>query len=229
MRITVLSLFPNIFNNFLKTSIIKRIIDTKLAEVEVINFRKFANNKHQRVDEYQYGGGAGMIIQLPPIVAAIKKYRTSASKVILLSPQGKLYHQTTAKQYAKYKHLILIAGHYEGFDERLIHYVDEVISIGDYILMGGEVACMVVIESVLRLLQGAITPSSLDSESFLYNLLDYPVYTKPLVFDNHQVPKILLSGDHQKIKAFRQKQQIIKTKKNRPDLYKQYLKNKHHD
>jgi tRNA (guanine37-N1)-methyltransferase len=224
MHITVLTLFPDIFTSFLKTSIVGRAIKKGVTKITIVDFRQFSSDKHHKVDDYQYGGGGGMIIQLPAIVKAIQKYRTKNTKVVLLSPQGKLYKQATAQQFSKTKHMILIAGHYEGFDERLMHYVDEIISIGDYVLMGGEVAAMVVIESTVRLLTNAISPQSLDNESFQYNLLDYPVYTKPLVFEKHKVPQVLLSGNHQKISAFRQKQQIIKTRKMRPDLYRAYLK-----
>ncbi|MDR0674716.1 MAG: tRNA (guanosine(37)-N1)-methyltransferase TrmD [Mycoplasmataceae bacterium] len=229
MRITVLTLFPKLFDNFLTQSIVKRIIQKKLVKIEIIDFRKYSKSKTKRVDDYQYGGGPGMVIGLTSIVRAIKKYKTQNSKVILLSPQGKTYTQALAKTYKQSKHLILIAGHYEGFDERLLHYVDEVVSIGDYVLTGGEVPIMVIIESVIRLLDYGINKKSLDHETFDQNLLDYPIYTKPLVFEGHQVPKVLLSGNHKLIKAYRLQAQINKTKKYRKDMYKQYLKEYQND
>jgi tRNA (guanine37-N1)-methyltransferase len=229
MRITVLTLFPKLFDNFLTQSIIKRIIQKKLVKIEIVDFREYSQDKTKRVDDYQYGGGPGMIIGLPSIVNAIRAYKTKDSKVVLLSPQGQTYTQVKAKTYTQYKHLILIAGHYEGFDERLIHYVDEIISIGDYILTGGEIPAMVVIESVIRLLEHGINKESLDYETFDRHLLDYPVYTKPLQFEEHSVPQVLLSGNHQLIKEYRLQQQIQKTKKYRKDMYKKYLKEHKND
>jgi tRNA (guanine37-N1)-methyltransferase len=226
MKITVLTLFPKLFDNFVKTSIIKKIIDKKLVSIKIVDFRKFSENKSKRVDDYQIGGGGGMVIQLQPIVDAIREYKTKNTKVILLSPQGKTYNQTIASKLSSEKDLILIAGHYEGFDERINHYVDETISIGDYILTGGEIPCMVIIESITRLLENAINKQSLESESFNNNLLDYPIYAKPLEFEGHKVPTILTSGNHKEIKNFREEQQLIKTKTLRPDLYKKITKGK---
>jgi tRNA (guanine37-N1)-methyltransferase len=228
MRITVLSLFPNIFNNFLQESIIKKMIDRKIIEVEIINFRNYSKNKKQKVDDYQYGGGSGMIIQLQPVIDCLNRIKTNKSKVILLSPQGRLFSQAMAKTYSDYSHLILIAGRYEGFDERLFHYVDEIVSIGDYVLLGGEIPCMVLIEAVTRLLDRAINKSSLESESFNNHLLDYPVYTSPKDYDGHKVPEILFSGNHEKINKYRYNEKLLKTKKYRPDLYKKFLKEKNH-
>jgi tRNA (guanine37-N1)-methyltransferase len=228
MRITILSLFPKFFDNFLSESIIKKMINDKIINVEIINFRNFSTNKKQRVDDYQYGGGAGMVIQLQPVVDCLKKIKTPNSTVVLLSPQGKIYNQNIAKSYSQCSHLILIAGRYEGFDERIVNYVDEIISVGDYVLMGGEVPCMIMIESIARLLDNGINKLSLQSESFNNNLLDYPVYTKPKNYDGHEVPEILFSGNHQKINKYRYNQQLLKTKKYRPDLYKKFLKEQKH-
>ena len=168
-----------------------------------------------------------MVIALPAIVDCIRDCKTKKSKVILLSPVGKTYNQQFAYKLAndkKYNHLIIICGHYEGFDERLVHYVDEIISIGDYILTGGEVAAMIIVDSTTRLVKNVINEQSLKSESFNNDLLDYPVYTKPHNFEGHKVPDILLSGNHQKIDEYRKAQQILKTKKYRKDLYKKYIK-----
>ncbi|MDR3257902.1 MAG: tRNA (guanosine(37)-N1)-methyltransferase TrmD [Mycoplasmataceae bacterium] len=224
MKITVLTLFPKLFDNFLNESIVKKIIQKKIVKIQIVDFRQFSKEKTKRVDDYQYGGGAGMVIQLPATVEAIKKYKTKNTKVVLLSPQGQPYSQIKARQLSKNKDLILIAGHYEGFDERLINYVDEVVSIGDYILTGGEIPTMVLIETIIRLQDKAINNESLINETFDNNLLDYPVYTKPLKYDGYEVPKVLLSGNHKLIKEYRLQQQILKTKKYRNDMYKKYLK-----
>ncbi|GMO15188.1 MAG: tRNA (guanosine(37)-N1)-methyltransferase TrmD [Mycoplasmoidaceae bacterium] len=218
MKITILTLFPEIFQNFLNVSIIKNIIKNKVAEIKVVNFRNYSKLKNQQVDDTPYGGGAGMVLMLQPIVDAIKANKTKKTKVILLSPQGKIFKQCTARQLSKEEDLILIAGHYEGFDERILNYVDEVISIGDYILTGGEIPAMVLVESITRLLENGINKHSLEVESFDDNLLDFSTYTKPAKFDKYDVPPVLLSGDHKKINEYRKKEQIDKTKKLRPDL-----------
>lgn len=209
------------FENFKKFSIIKRAIENKKLKLNIVDFRQFSKDKHKKVDDYQFGGGAGMIIALPAIVTAIKKYKTKNSLVILTSPQGKVYNQTKAKALAKAKKdLIIVCGHYEGFDARIINYVDQIISIGDFVLTGGEIASMAIVESIARLIKGVITDSSLDSESFTNNLLDYDAYTRPAVYERHKVPKVLLSGNHKKIQEFRKANRLAKTKKYRPDLLK---------
>lgn len=220
-KITILTLFPDMFENFKKFSIIKRAIANKKIKLNIVDFRQFSKDKHKKVDDYQFGGGAGMIIALPAIVTAIKKYKTKNSLVILTSPQGKPFKQSKASSLAKSKKdLIIVCGHYEGFDARILNYVDEVISIGDFILTGGEIPAMVITEAVTRLIKGVITDSSLDSESFNNKLLDYDTYTRPVVFDGHKVPAVLLSGNHKKIEDFRKANQLAKTKKYRPDLLK---------
>jgi tRNA (guanine37-N1)-methyltransferase len=216
------------FNNFLEESIIKRIIQKKLVDVQIVDFRQFSKSKTKRVDDYQFGGGPGMVIQLEPIVEAIKHYKKNNTKVILLSPQGKMFNQTYAESYVKEKNLIIIAGHYEGFDERITNYVDEIISIGDYVLTGGEIPAMVIMDSVMRLVDNAINKESLKNESFSDNLLDYPIYTKPIEFEGQKVPDVLLSGNHKKIEAFRQQERLRKTKINREDLYQKYIKEQKH-
>lgn len=218
MKIDILTLFPNMFNGFVSESIIKRAIENGLVEINVIDFRKYTKLNNNQVDDTAFGGGAGMVIMCDPIVSALEDIKTEDSYIILLDPKGKLYKQSKAKEYSKYKHLILICGHYEGIDERIKHFVDEVIGIGDYVLTGGEVPAMVVADSVVRLIPGVITSSSLDSESFNDNLLDYPVYTKPRVYRDLEVPEVLLSGDHEKIFEYRQSERLRLTKENRPDL-----------
>ncbi|MDE7434187.1 MAG: tRNA (guanosine(37)-N1)-methyltransferase TrmD, partial [Mycoplasmoidaceae bacterium] len=212
MRITILTLFPKMFDGFLNESIIANAIKSKKVKVDIVDFREFSKDKHKKVDDYQYGGGSGMVLMLQPIVDCIRAYKKKDSHVVLLSPQGKQYKQTKAKQLLKYKHLILIAGHYEGFDERITHYIDEIISIGDYVLTGGEIPAMAIADSVIRLIDGVISKGSLDSESFTSNLLDYPIYTRPTNFEGHKVPEILLSGNHEKIDKYRYEQKLKKTK-----------------
>ena len=226
MKISILTLFPELFKDFVNTSIISHSLTKEINEIEIINFREYSKDPHKRVDDYQYGGGAGMVISLQAIIDCLEDVKSKDSHVVLLSPQGVTYNQTIAKKFSKYKHLILICGHYEGFDERIINFVDEVISIGDYILTGGEIPAMIVADSCIRLVADTINHDSLLCESFENNLLDYPVYTKPKNFRGYKVPEVLISGNHQKIAQWRKQQQILKTKKNRTDLYKKYLKSK---
>ena len=218
IKIDILSLFPDFFNGILNESIIKRAIDKKLVEINIINFRDYSPLPNKQVDDTPYGGGAGMLIRCEPIFLALDKIKTKDSHVILLSPEGVTYKQSVASRLKEYKHLIIICGHYEGFDERIKTLVDEIISIGDYILTGGEIAAMAIVDSVVRLIPGVINEESLVSESFNNNLLDYPQYTKPAEYRGLKVPDVLLSGNHQKIREYRALEQIKKTKDLRPDL-----------
>lgn len=226
-KITILTLFKPLYEDWLKHSIIQNAIKNNKIEIEVIDFRGYANNKHRQVDDYGYGGGPGMVLMIEPIARAIKALKTNDSIVILTTPKGIVYNQTLANQFSDhYNHIILIAGHYEGFDERIINYIDMQISIGDFVLTGGELPTMVIADSIIRLIDGVISSQSLESESFNNHLLDFPVYTRPSEYDGFKVPEVLLSGNHQKIAAYRLEQQEIITKNQRPDLYKKYLKNK---
>ncbi len=220
MKIDILTLFPKMFEGFLQESIIKRAIDKKIVEVNVINFRQFSKLKNQQVDDTPYGGGAGMVLMCEPIVLAIESLKTKDSIVILLTPQGTTYNQKLANQFASYKHIILICGHYEGFDERILSFVEMQISIGDYILTGGEIAAMAIVDSSIRLIDGVINKESVSNETFSEGLLDYPTYTKPRVFRGLEVPEVLLSGNHQAIAEYRKEQQLKKTSQSRPDLLK---------
>jgi tRNA (guanine37-N1)-methyltransferase len=199
MKIKILTLFPQVFQGFITTSMVKKIIEKKIAEIEVINFRDYSKENNKSVDDYQIGGGGGMVLALQPIIDCLKANRTKKTKVFLLTPQTQPYTQQQAQELSKYEEIILICGHYEGFDERIENYIDGSISIGDYILTGGEIPAMVVVESVIRLLDGALTKTSLETESYTQNLLDYPIYTKPIDFEGHKVPEVLLSGNHKKI------------------------------
>lgn len=226
MKISILTLFPEIINEYTNHSIIKIIKNNNLANIEVINIRDYSLDKHKKVDDSSYGGGPGMVMSIEPIVNCLNEIKKSNSKVVLLTPAGKTYNQEIAKEFSKLDHLILICGHYEGIDERILNYIDMQLSIGDFILTGGEAAALIVLDSVLRLLPGSINKDSLEVESFNDYLLDYPVYTKPEIFDGYSVPKILLSGNHKEINEYRQHQREIKTKINRPDLYQKYLSKK---
>lgn len=220
MKITILSLFPNMFKGFLTESIIKRAIQNEKVEVKIINFRDYSVYNNKQVDDTPYGGGAGMVLMCDPIFRCIDEIRTPNSHIIILSPEGSIYNEKKARELSKYEDIILICGHYEGFDERIKTLADEIISVGDFVLTGGEIPAMLITDSIIRLLPGAITNESLESESFNENLLDYPVYTKPAVYRDMNVPDILLSGDHKKIDDYRESERIRLTKEKRPDLLK---------
>lgn len=220
MKITILSLFPNMFDGFLTESIIKRAIQNGKVEVKIINFRDYSVYNNKQVDDTPYGGGAGMVLMCDPIFRCLDEIRTSKSHIIILSPEGSIYNEKKARELSKYEDIILICGHYEGFDERIKTLADEIISVGDFVLTGGEIPAMLIADSIIRLLPGAITNESLESESFNENLLDYPVYTKPAVYRDMNVPDILLSGDHKKIDDYRESERIRLTKEKRPDLLK---------
>ena len=204
MKIDILTLFPNMFDGFINESIIKRAIDKKIVEINIINFRDYTDDPHNKVDDTPFGGGAGMVLMIQPIYDALKKIRKKNSHVILLSPSGKTFNQQKAKKLKDYNHLILICGHYEGFDYRIKNLIDEEISIGDFILTGGELPAMMISDAVIRLLEGTISSESLESESFDTELLDYPVYTKPRDFKGMKVPDVLLSGNHKLINEYRE-------------------------
>lgn len=218
MKIDILTLFPKMFEGFLSESIIKRAINKNLVEINVHNFRDYSLDPHGKVDDTPYGGGAGMVLTCQPIFDCIKSLRTPDSIVIMLTPEGRVYNQKMAIDLSSKKHLILLCGHYEGFDERIKTICDMFISVGDFILTGGEIPSMLITDSIVRLLDGVIDKSSLDSESFNKNLLDYPTYTKPRVYEGMEVPSVLINGDHKKIAEYRLNEQIKKTKELRPDL-----------
>ncbi len=218
MKIDILSLFPDMFNGFLTESIIKRAIDKKIVEINIHNIRDFSTDPHKRVDDYSYGGGVGMVLMPQPIFDAVDYLKKEDSYVILLTPQGHTYNQKEAYNLSEKSHLILICGHYEGFDERIRTLADCEISIGDFILTGGEIPSMVIVDSVVRLLDGVINEDSHLNDSFNNNLLDIPVYTKPPVYKGLKVPEVLLSGHHENIRKWRLEQQITRTKERRPDL-----------
>ncbi len=222
MKITILSLFPEMFNGFLSESIIKRAIQANIVEIKIINFREFAINKHKQVDDTSYGGGFGMVLSVEPIYRALSSIEgyENATK-ILLTPQGKPYVQDNAKALATKDHLIMICGHYEGFDERVRSFIDLEISLGDYVLTGGEIPAMAVSDSVIRLLPGALgKEESFQQDSFYQNMLEYPQYTKPYEFMGMKVPDVLISGNHQEIEKWRKEESLKRTQTRRPDLLK---------
>lgn len=219
LKIDILTLFPNMFDGVFQESILKRAIDDGKIEINLINFRDFTNDPHNKVDDTPYGGGAGMVLMAQPIFDCVKSIRKENSKVILLTPDGIPYKQKMAYDLCSEEHLILICGHYEGFDERIRSICDMEISIGDYVLTGGEVPAMVLVDSVARLIPGVINEKSHLGDSFSESyLLDYPTYTKPRVFEGMEVPEVLVSGDHKRIAEYRLEESIKKTKLRRPDL-----------
>ncbi|WP_338970576.1 tRNA (guanosine(37)-N1)-methyltransferase TrmD [Spiroplasma endosymbiont of Labia minor] len=219
MKISVLTLFPKIIESYLNESIMKKATEKTQLEFEIVDIRLYSPYRHNQVDEYQFGGGKGMVLMPEPIILALESIKTDKSIVCMTTPQGKVWTQTKAKIFAnKYEHIILLCGHYEGFDERIRKYVDVELSIGDFVLTGGELASLVIVDSIVRLLPGVIAVDSHMQESFENNLLDYPVYTKPIDFRGDLVPEVLLSGHHANILKFREEQALINTIKKRPDL-----------
>lgn len=219
MKIDILTLFPEMFRGVFEESIIKRAINNDKVEINLINFRDYTTDPHNKVDDTPYGGGAGMVLTCQPIFDCVKSIRTDNSKVILLTPDGVPYKQKMAYDLSEEEHLIIICGHYEGFDERIRSLCDMEISIGDYVLTGGEIPAMVLVDSIVRLIPGVINERSHIEDSFKDNyLLDYPSYTKPRVFEGMEVPEVLLSGDHKKIGEFRYQESLKRTRERRPDL-----------
>lgn len=219
MKITILTLFPEMFDGFLTNSIIKRAIGKKVVEIKIVNIRDYTLDKYGRVDTPPIGGGAGLIMKAQPIVDALRKNSANDSFKILLSPKGKQYSQQNAVKLSKCEDIVLICGHYEGVDERVNDYVDDLFSIGDYVLTGGELGAMVIADSIIRLLDGAISSPSLDEETFSDNLLEYPQFTEPKEFEGKKVPDILYTGNHEAINKYRRKESLKITRSNRPDLF----------
>lgn len=218
MKIDILTLFPHMFDGFLSESIIKRATLNNKVEINIYDIREYSKDPHKKVDDYGFGGGAGMVLMPQPIFDAVEALRTTNSKVLLMTPQGIPYTQKQAYTLTKESHLIIICGHYEGFDERIRSLADFEISIGDYVLTGGEIPSMAITDSIVRLLDGVIEEESHINDSFNDDLLDYPVYTRPVDFRGMIVPDVLLSGHHENIRKWRYEKQLEKTKERRPDL-----------
>lgn len=218
MKFDVLTLFPEMFEP-VKQSILGKAIEKELINLNLVNIRDFSKDKHKKVDNTPYGGGAGMIIMPDVVYDAYSSLKTKNAKVIYMSPQGKTLTQKEVEELSKEEHLIILCGHYEGIDQRVIdEIVDEEISIGDYVLTGGEIPAMVLIDSVSRYVEGVLKKDSIKEESFSNGLLEYPQYTRPEIFLGEKVPEILLSGHHEKIDAWRKEKSIEITKQKRPDL-----------
>ena len=218
MKFDVLTLFPEMFEP-LKQSIIKRAVEKNLIDINLINIRDFSEDKHNKVDDTQYGGGAGMLMKPDVVDRAYNSIKSENAKVIYLTPQGKTLNQRIVRDLSKQEHLILLCGHYEGIDQRVLDkIVDEEISIGDYVLTGGELPAMVLIDSVSRYVDGVLSDESTDEESFSNGLLEYPQYTRPEIFDNVKVPNVLISGHHENIRKWRRERSLENTFKKRPEM-----------
>lgn len=225
MKFHVLTLFPEMIRNGMNTSITGRAINAGILSVEAINIRDYAFNKHQKVDDYPYGGGAGMLMQAEPVYLsyeAIKEKIGYRPRVVYLTPQGKVFHQEMAKELAQERDLVFLCGHYEGIDERVLdEIVTDYVSIGDYVLTGGELPAMVMMDSISRMVPGVLSnQESGETESFAGNLLEYPQYSRPEEWHGQKVPPVLLSGHHANIEAWRREQSVMRTAKRRPDLLK---------
>ena len=230
MRFHIMTLFPEIFNSYMSESIMKRAVEKAIIEVNIYNIRDFSTNKHKKVDDYPFGGGAGMVMTPQPIYDTYKyivdKFNIEEPRVIYLTPKGKVHNQEIATDMSSYEDIILLCGHYEGIDQRIIDYiVTDEISIGDYVLTGGELPALILIDSISRLIPGVLNQNeSFEEESFKDNLLEYPHYTRPREFMGMEVPEVLLSGNHKKIDEWRHDKSIEITKERRPDLYKKACK-----
>ena len=218
MRITILTIFPEMFEGFLNTSIIKKARLKNIVDINVVDFRQYTKDKHHRVDEYPFGGGQGMVLMCQPILDCLNEVKRENSHVILTNPTGTQFVQAKAHQLLEYEDIVIICGHYEGYDARISDYVDEEISIGDYILTGGELGAMVITDAITRLVEGVISADSIEDETFENGLLEYPQYTKPVEYDGKTVPEVLLSGHHENIRKFRLYESLKKTLLLRPDL-----------
>lgn len=222
MKIKILTLFPKMFEGFVNESIIKRALDKGVCEIKIVDIRDYSLDKHHHVDDTPCGGGAGMVLQVDVVHRAILDNKSNHSNVILMTPQGRKFSQSVAEELAKMEELVIVCGHYEGFDERIRDYADDEISIGDYVLTGGEIPAMAISDSVIRLLDHAIKAESHEDDSFSTGLLEYPQYTRPIVYDGKSVPEVLLNGNHKLINEFRKKESLRKTYLRRPDLLENY-------
>jgi tRNA (guanine37-N1)-methyltransferase len=223
VEIGILTIFPRVFDSFLLYGNPARAVEAGLLSIEAVDLRDFSDDRHKSTDDYPYGGGTGMIMKPEPVVRGIGSLKGRMKKplVVLMTPQGKLFDQSTAERFARGESLLLVCGRYEGFDERIRAFVDEEISVGDYILSGGETAAMVLIDAVSRLVPGVLgADSHVEGESFYDGLLEYPQYTRPPVFEEMEVPEVLLGGHHEKIRKWRKKQALARTLARRPDLLK---------
>lgn len=218
MRIKIVTLFPEMFENFKSTSVVGRATQKGYVSIECVDFRKYSEDKHHHVDDTPYGGGAGMVLRCDIIDRCLEDIKSNKSHILLMSPQGKTFNQEIANRLSTEEEIIIVCGHYEGFDERIRGYVDEEISVGDFVLTGGEIPAMLISDSVIRLLDGAIRKESFTDDSFYNGLLEYPQYTRPLEYKGEVVPEVLQNGNHELIRKYRLKEALRKTYLRRPDL-----------
>ncbi len=234
MKISILTMFPELFGDFAKAPVIARQLSSGRVKLEIIDIKSYAPGSFRRIDDSPYGGGAGMILRCQPVVDALRAALDTADtdkpegkgRIIALDPAGKPFAQADARRYAAYDHLVLLCGHYEGMDARIYDYADDIVSIGDYVLTGGELPAMVMCDAIIRLTEGALRTESTQEESFEEGLLEYPQYTRPAVFEGKAVPEVLLSGNHEAIRAWREQAALNRTKQMRPDLLKQEMRHK---
>ncbi len=222
MKITVLTMFPELFGSFLLSPVVKRVLDRGIVELDIVDIKDFADGSFRHIDDSPCGGGNGMILKVDVVMKALSAVRSAKSHTILLSPKGRTYTQKRARELSEMENIVLICGHYEGVDARVEKHVDEQISIGDYILTGGEVATMVILDSVARLQKGTIREGATEDESHESGLLEYPQYTKPVDYNGDRVPDILLSGNHGAIDRWRHRQSLLITRELRPDMFERY-------
>lgn len=222
MKITILSMFPESFDSFLSFPVVKRAVDRNLLELNIVDVKEFAGGSFRHIDDSPCGGGPGMIMRIDTLMRALESVRTPSSHVMLLSPKGQKYTQKRARELCLMDDLIIVCGHYEGVDRRFEDHVDEMVSIGDYILTGGEIPAMCITDSVARLLKGALREGATSDESHENGLLEYPQYTKPVDWNGEKVPEILLSGNHGAIDKWRRVQALKDTRKYRPDMFSCY-------
>lgn len=227
MIISVLTIFPESFESFLKTPVVARAVDKGLVSIDIVDIKEFAKGSFRHIDDSPFGGGAGMVMRCQPVLDALRYVKeqdpSGDARSVAMTPAGKPYDQKTARRFAELPHLILLCGHYEGMDARIFGSIEEEISMGDYILTGGELPAMTVIDSVVRLLPGALRSSSTEEESFEDGLLEYPQYTQPREYEGMSVPDVLLSGDHGRIRRYRRQEALRLTKERRPDLLERYI------
>jgi len=227
LNVHILTLFPDFFTGPLNVSILKRAQEKEIIKIKLVNIRDFSRNKHKKVDDYPYGGGCGMVLKPEPVFEAVEyaleDVKTERHRVILLSPQGKTFDHQMAKEFSQESHLILICGHYEGIDERIKTIISDEVSLGDFVLTGGEIPALAIIDATARFVPGVLGSSeSPKDESFAEGLLEYPQYTRPEVYRGLRVPEVLLSGNHKEIEFYRRKQALKRTLEKRPDLFKKY-------
>lgn len=218
MKITILTIFPELFHDFVLEPVMDRAVKRGIVQLEVVDIRRFAGGSFRHIDDDSYGGGAGMVMRCGPVLDALESVRTKESYTAVMTPAGRRYDQKQAHAFAKLAHLILVCGHYEGLDERILNHADGAFSIGDYVLTGGELPAKVVCDSVIRLLPGVLRDAATKEESFEQGILEYPQYTKPADWKGEKVPEVLLTGDHARIREWRQKEALRITRERRPDL-----------